>query len=185
MKSSVISDNLMVNIVAVIGIFLVLLVSLRSLTLPVLLILSIESAIWINLSIPYFMGTSINFIGYLVISTVQLGATVDYAILLTTTYLRRRREMPKRAAMNAAMATSFKSILVSASVLAICGLALNFTTTNAAVADIGILLFRGTILSFLTVTCFLPALLMLFDKVVAKTTLNSKFYREGVRHEKT
>jgi predicted RND superfamily exporter protein len=176
MKLSVDSDNLMVNIIAVVAILLVLLIAFRSLLLPFLLVLSIETAIWINLAIPYFLDVPINFIGYLVISTVQLGATVNYSILLTTTYIRRRREMPKREAMIAGLSTSFKSILVSASVLSICGLALYLTTTNSAVADIGILLFRGTLLSFVMTVCYLPALLMLFDKPIEKTMLHANFF---------
>ncbi|MDR2673068.1 MAG: MMPL family transporter [Coriobacteriales bacterium] len=175
-KLSVSSDTLKVNLIAIAAIFLALLVSFRSLLLPILLILTIESAIWINLALPYFTDTPINFIGYLVLSSVQLGATVDYAILLTSTYLRRRRQMPARPAIIDALGTNFKSILVSATTLAVCGFALNFTTTNPAVADIGVLLLRGTILSFVMVVCFLPALLVLFDKAIAKTTRKSGFF---------
>ncbi|MDR3136988.1 MAG: MMPL family transporter [Coriobacteriales bacterium] len=175
-KASVTSDTLKVNFIAIGAIFLVLLVSFRSLLLPLLLIFSIESAIWINLAIPYFTNVPINFIGYLVLSSVQLGATVDYAILLTSTYLRLRKKMPKNQAIIVALDTNFKSILVSAAILAICGFALNFTSTNAAVADIGTLLLRGTILSFTMVVCFLPALLLLFDRAIAKTMLRADFF---------
>ena len=91
-------NNVVVSAVAIIAILIVLLVTFRSLTLPLVLLLTIESGIWINLSIPYFMGESVNFIGYLVINTVQLGATIDYGILLTTHYLRHRRRVPARKA---------------------------------------------------------------------------------------
>jgi predicted RND superfamily exporter protein len=176
MKETVSSDTLRVNLMAVAAIFLVLLVTFRSLLLPIILVLSIESAIWINLAIPYFFDLPINFIGYLVLSSVQLGATVDYAILLTSTYMRLRRQMPARAAISQALSVSFKSILVSATTLAICGFALTITTTNPAVADIGTLLCRGTILSAFMVLCFLPALLIVFDRLVAKTTYRANFY---------
>ncbi len=176
MKDTVSSDTLRVNLLAIAAIFLVLLITFRSLLLPFILVLTIESAIWINLAIPYFMGEPINFIGYLVLSSVQLGATVDYAILLTTTYRRYRKEMPARPAVTKALGTSFKSILVSATVLAICGFALSITTTNAAVADIGVLLCRGTILSAIMVLCFLPAMLIVLDKPIAKTMYKSNFY---------
>lgn len=176
MKNTVSSDTLRVNLLAIAAIFLVLLITFRSLLLPIILVLTIESAIWINLAIPYFTGEPINFIGYLVLSSVQLGATVDYAILLTTTYRRLRQELPARKAITQALGTSFKSILVSATILAICGFALSITTTNAAVADIGVLLCRGTILSAVMVLCFLPAMLIFFDKAIAKTTYKSNFY---------
>ena len=100
-------DNVVVSLIAVIAIFLVLLVTFRSVSLPFILLLAIESGIWINLSIPYFTGTPLNFIGYLVVNTVQLGATIDYGILLTTHYLRERKSLPARAAARAALGKVF------------------------------------------------------------------------------
>jgi predicted RND superfamily exporter protein len=169
MKLLVQEDNVRVTLVAALAIFCVLLLTFRSLIIPLLLLLTIESAIWINLAIPYFTGTPINFIGYLILSTVQLGATVDYAILLTTNYCASRRTMEKRQAIHVAVGGSFRSILVSATTLAIAGFVLFAVSTNAVISDIGLLLFRGTILSFVLVTCFLPALLTVFDRVIAKT----------------
>jgi uncharacterized protein len=96
MKNVVQKDNVTVNLIAIVAIFMVLLVTFKSAVLPFILVLTIEAGIWINLSIPYFSGTPINFLGYLVLSTVQLGATIDYTILLTNTYLRNRKKMPKR-----------------------------------------------------------------------------------------
>lgn len=177
MRDTIKEDNKVVNIIAIISIFLVLLVSLRSLSLPIILLFTIEVGIWINLSIPYFLGTNINFIGYLVLSTVQLGATVDYAILLTNHYLKHRRALPRRQAIHQAMGDSFKSILVSAATLSLAGFTLFFTSTNPASGDIGLLLGRGTILSMFMVVCFLPATLVLFDKAIAKTTLGTHFSR--------
>lgn len=175
MKTVVKEDNTMVNLIAIIAIFMVLLFSFKSLTLPIILLITIEAGIWFNLSIPYFMGSSINFIGYLVLSTVQLGATVDYAILLTTNYMKHRKKLTKKDAIHRAMGESFKSILVSAATLSIAGFTLYATSSNVASADIGLLLGRGTIFSFLMVVCFLPAVLVLFDKVIDKTTLQSNF----------
>ncbi len=177
MKNVVAADNTRINLIAVIAIFLVLLVTFRSATLPFLLLLTIEAGIWINLSIPYFTGVSINFIGYLVLSTVQLGATVDYAILLTDTYLGNRRRMPLKAAIAASLNSAFRSILVSASILSIAGFTLFLTSSNPIVGDIGLLLGRGTLLSVFMVVCLLPALLTLFDKAIAKTTRGANFFR--------
>lgn len=179
MKSIVQKDNVVVNLIAVIAIFIVLLVTFKSATLPFLLVLTIEAGIWINLAIPYFSGTPINFLGYLVVSTIQLGATVDYAILLTNTYLRNRRQMPKREAISVSLGGSFKSILVSALTLSTAGFTLFATSSNSAIADIGLLLRRGTLLSFAMVVCFLPTLLVVFDKAIEKVTFKTKFFHQS------
>ena len=162
----------MKNIVAVDN---VVLVTFRSLTLPLVLLLTIESGIWINLSIPYFMGESVNFIGYLVINTVQLGATIDYGILLTTHYLRHRRRVPARKAAHLALGETFPSLLVSAGILATAGFALGFSSSMSAVSSLGFLLARGALLSLTLVTCFLPALLVLLDRVIRRTTWHANF----------
>ncbi|MFQ9180852.1 MAG: efflux RND transporter permease subunit [Eggerthella lenta] len=140
MKNIVAVDNVVVSAVAIIAILIVLLVTFRSLTLPLVLLLTIESGIWINLSIPYFMGESVNFIGYLVINTVQLGATIDYGILLTTHYLRHRRRVPARKAAHLALGETFPSLLVSAGILATAGFALGFSSSMSAVSSLGFLL---------------------------------------------
>ena len=127
---------------AVIGIFLVLLITFRSLSIPVLLVFSIETAIWINLSVPYFTGQALNFVGYLVISTVQLGATVDYAILLTNAYLRNREDLPKKDAIKAAIGSNLAAILISAIILATAGFTLAFTSANPIISELGFLLGR-------------------------------------------
>ncbi len=176
MKTVITRDNQFVTIIAVIAIFLVLLFTFRSGTLPFILLLTIETGIWVNLSIPYFTGTSINFIGYLVLNTVQLGATVDYAILLTTSYMRKRKLMPQREAMNQAMGENFKSIIVSAATLSVAGFTLYATSSNPPVSDIGLLLGRGTLFSLIMVLCFLPAMLKLFDKAIGKSTYKADFY---------
>lgn len=176
MQKIVSIDTGRINLVAVIGIFLVLLITFRSLSIPVLLVFSIETAIWINLSVPYFTGQALNFVGYLVISTVQLGATVDYAILLTNAYLRNREDLPKKDAIKAAIGSNLAAILISAIILATAGFTLAFTSANPIISELGFLLGRGTLLSLAMVAGVLPALLLLFDKVVQKTTLNGKFH---------
>ncbi|HWR22326.1 MAG TPA: MMPL family transporter [Feifaniaceae bacterium] len=181
MKNLVQVDNTRVNLIAVIAIFLVLVVTFRSATLPFLLLLTIETGIWINLSIPYFSGEPINFIGYLVISTVQLGATVDYAILLTNHYVRSRRELPQREAIREAVGGTFKSILVSAMTLTSAGFTLYLTSSNPVISGLGLLLGRGTLLSMLMVTCFLPAMLTLFDRAIGRTTFRAGFLGRAPR----
>lgn len=170
MRNTVTKDNRIVNLIAVIAIALVLFVTFRSLSLPLLLLLTIEAAIWINLSVPYFTGSSLCYIGYLVINTVQLGATVDYAILYTENYQRKRKQMPAADAGKRAMAETFPSILVSAAILSAAGFCLYATSSNPIVSQLGLLLGRGTLLSFVLVVFFLPAVLRLFDKAILKTT---------------
>lgn len=176
MKNLVSLDNKITNLVAIIGIFIVLLITFRSLSLPLFLVFTIETAIWINLSIPYFTGKPISFIGFLILSTVQLGATIDYAILLTNSYLFNRKTLSKMDAIRRTITENLGAILISATILATAGFALAFTTNNPIISDIGTLLGRGTILSFIMVSCVLPALLILFDKVIKRTTFKNNFH---------
>lgn len=171
MKNVVSNDTQRINLVAIIGIFIVLLVTFRSLSIPLLLLFSIETAIWINLSFPYFTGKPLSFIGYLIISTVQLGATVDYAILLTNAYMNNRKTLPKKDAMRITIGDNLVAILISAGILATAGFTLAFTTSNPIIGELGILLGRGTVLSFTMVVCVLPALLLSLDSFIRKTTL--------------
>ena len=174
MKNVVSADNSFVNLLAVIGIFIVLLITFRSLSLPFILLFTIETAIWINLAIPYFAGNALNFVGYLIINTVQLGATVDYAILMTNTYMNNRKTLNKRDAMEITLADNLPAVLTSAGILSTAGFALALSSSNPIVSDLGTLLGRGTLLSLGMVTLVLPALLVLFDKIIKKTTFSVK-----------
>ncbi|MGI6622045.1 MAG: RND family transporter [Clostridiaceae bacterium] len=178
MKNVVSKDTRVVNLVAIVSIFLVLLFTFRSISLPVLLTLTIELAIWINLSIPYFWGNTLCYIGYLVVSTVQLGATVDYAILFTDNYMLNRKSMKKKEAIKVTLEGHFVSILTSAVILSSAGFCLGLTSSSPIVSELGILLGRGTLLSMAMVVCFLPPLLVLGDKIIEKTTLKADFFKE-------
>ena len=166
------------NLISVAFILLTLLVTFRSLTLPLILIFVIETAIWINLSVPYFTDNALVYIGYLVINTVQLGATVDYAILMTDGYVVNRRTMLKREAVINTLQTNFLSVLTSGLILSIAGFCLNFTSSMTIVSELGLLLARGTLLSMAMVLLALPALLMLFDPLTARLTLKSGFLKK-------
>ena len=178
MKNIVAVDNVRVSLVAIIAIALVLFITFRSLALPVVLMLAIESGIWINLSIPYFTGVSMNFIGFLVINTVQLGATIDYGILLTSHYLAHRRKALPKVAIRKALGETFVSLLISAGILSSAGFALSFASAMSAVSSLGFLLGRGALISLAMVTCFLPALLVYGDGIIRKTTHGARFYTE-------
>ncbi|NLM76014.1 MAG: MMPL family transporter [Clostridiaceae bacterium] len=174
MKNVVSKDTGLVNLIAVIGIFIVLLITFRSLSLPFILLFTIETAIWINLSIPYFTGSALNFVGYLIINTVQLGATVDYAILMTNMYLNNRKALNKKDAMRITLADNLPAVLTSAGILSTAGFALALSSSNPIISELGTLLGRGTLLSLGMVALVLPALLVLFDKLIQKDPINKK-----------
>ena len=178
MKNTIEADDIIVNGLAILAIALTIMFVYRSLSLPLLLVLTIEVAIWINLSIPYFTGTTLSYIGYLIVSTVQLGATVDYAILYTEHYLENRETYPKREAIIRTTRQAIPSILPPALILTAVGFVLGLVTSMGIVADLGILLGRGAALSFVLVSLFLPQLLMIFDKTIEKTTMNRKLFRD-------
>ncbi|MEC2074100.1 efflux RND transporter permease subunit [Alkalihalophilus marmarensis] len=176
-KNTVQKDNTFVNTMTVVTIAIVLLITFKSLTLPIILLVTIQAAVWINLSVPYFTNTSFDFIGYLIISTVQLAATVDYAILFSETYKEHRREMPAMQAIIKTLDEKTFSISISASILSSIGFILWITSTNPVVQSIGLLLGRGALLAFVLVLFFLPAMLYVLDKVISKTTLKANFYK--------
>lgn len=178
MRDVVTADTSLVNFIAIGFIFLTLLVTFKSITLPVILLFCIEAAIWINLSVPYFIDQPLVYIGFLVINTVQLGATIDYAILMTTGYMTNRRTMGKRDAVINTLNMNFESILTSACILTSAGVCLSLESSLEVVAELGTLLARGTVLSFTMVVLALPALLMLLDPLTAKLTWRARFLKE-------
>ena len=168
-------DFRVVNIISIAAIFIIIALVEQSLTLPFILIAVIEAAIFINLGLPHYLGDSLPFIAPICISTIQLGATVDYSILMTTRYKKERIEgNDKVSSIKTALATSIPSIIVS-------GIGLFSATFGVAVySDIDmissmcILLARGAIISVVMVVLTLPAMLMLFDKIIIKTTAGMK-----------
>ncbi len=169
---------MVVNVLTVVTIALVLLFSFRSITIPVILLITIEAAVWINLSIPYFTNTPLVFVGYLIISTVQLAATVDYGILFTEAYTHYRKEMPAKAAIVKTLDEKTFSISISAAILSSVGFILWITSSNPIVGSIGLLMGRGALLAFLMVLFVLPAMLLVFDKFNKKTTYKANYYEE-------
>ena len=164
LMDTITADMLKVNLLAIGAIFLVLLFTMRSLVLPVILVLSIETAIWINLAIPYFTGETIFYIAYLIISSIQLGATVDYAILMTDRYRENRQTLEKSSALVQTIADTAVSILTSGSSMTAVGMLMGYVSSNRLLAQLGMFIGRGTLLSLVIVFFVLPGLLFLFDK---------------------
>ncbi len=182
MKNTVEVDNNRVNVITILAIFLILLVEFRSLTLPIILILVIKIATWINMSIPYFINDPLAYIGYLVVGTVMMGATIDYAILLTEHYMKNRKIHPPFKAMEETLGNVVKSALVSASILAIAGFALGFSSSEQIVKSLGLLLGKGAVIAFVLSITLLPAALLLFDPLIEKTTWKAEFKARNKIH---
>ncbi len=168
LMDTITSDMTKVNLVAIGAVFVVLLLTLRSVVLPVLLVLGIETAIWINLSIPYFTDQTIFYIAYLIISSIQLGATVDYAILMTERYKECRQTLNKKDSIRSTISAVSVSILTSGSVLTVVGFLLGIISTHGLLSQLGFFLGKGTLCSLVIVFFALPGLLYTFDRTFIK-----------------
>lgn len=177
-------DFQVVNMISIIAIFIIIAIVTKSLSLPVILVSVIELAIFINLGIPHYMGESLPFIAPICISTIQLGATVDYAILMTTRYKKERSlGKDKRNAVLIALETSIPSIIVSAMGLFAATVGVAAYSEVDMIASLCALMARGAIISMLCVIIILPAMFMLFDKVIGVTTLG--FRSKKIKSEVT
>lgn len=168
LMDTITSDMTKVNLVAIGAVFVVLLLTLRSVVLPVLLVLGIETAIWINLSIPYFTDQTIFYIAYLIISSIQLGATVDYAILMTERYKEYRQTLDKKEAVTSTISAVTVSILTSGSALTVVGFLLGIISSHELLSQLGFFLGKGTLCSLAIVFFVLPGLLYTFDRTFIK-----------------
>lgn len=168
-------DFKVVNIVSIAAIFIIILIALRSVSLPIILVAVIEFAITVNMGVPCFTNTTIPFIASVVIGTIQLGATVDYAILMTTRYKTERNAgKDKHEAVTIALTTSMKSIMVSALGFFASTFGVGVYSSVDMISQLCTLMSRGAIISMITVICILPSMLMLFDKVIINTTMGMK-----------
>lgn len=168
-------DFKVVNIVSIAAIFIIILIALRSVSLPIILVAVIEFAITVNMGVPCFTNTTIPFIASVVIGTIQLGATVDYAILMTTRYKTERNAgKDKHEAVTIALTTSMKSIMVSALGFFASTFGVGIYSSVDMISQLCTLMSRGAIISMITVICILPSMLMLFDKVIINTTMGMK-----------
>ena len=182
-KEVVEKDFNLINIISIVLILIILFIGFKSWTLPVVLVLVIELSIWINMAIPYLLGSPLIFIGYMIVSSVQLGATIDYGILFTQTYTEARQTMKKRDALKYALTNSGHSILTSSLILGTAGFTLSFMSSVTAVSSLGELIGRGAFLSGFLVIFLLPQLLILLDGVINKTTKKANFIKDSDAEE--
>lgn len=157
-----------VSIISLAGVALVVMLTFHSVMVPVLVIIPIEVAIYLNMTIPYIIGDSMVYIGYIIVSCLQLGATIDYSILMTNNYMEFRETMGSREAAVTAIAKSAISILTSGGILTVVGYLLYFTSSIQAISQVGRLVGRGALLSMILVLSLLPALLAAFDKPIRR-----------------
>ena len=183
-KDTVSQDIMVVNLFSILAVGLIILLIQRSVSIPVILVFVIEASIWINMSVPYFSGSKLLFIGYLVVSSLQLGATIDYAILLTTRYTEFRRLQPPREAAVSAIKTAGPSVVISVLILATAGFSYGLLSQIGSISEIGTLLGRGAALSGVLVLTLLPVLLTLLDPVIRVTTLGTKEFVKTSRLQK-
>ena len=184
LMDTITTDMVKVNVIAIAAVFVVLLLTMKSISLPVILVLAIETAVWINLSIPYFKDSTVFYISYLIISSIQLGATVDYAILTTERYMEFRQTMGKKDTITETIAAVTTSVLTSGSVLAVVGYLLGAISSHGILSQLGTFLGNGSLLSLTIVLFVLPGLLYLCDGLIQKTTLHTELYKENGKKQK-
>lgn len=180
LMDTITDDMIKVNALAIGAVFLVLVLLMKSVSLPVILVLSIETAIWLNLAVPYFKGTTVFYISYLIISSIQLGATVDYAILLTDRYRECRQTMDKKQSIVETVSAVTVSILTSGSVLTVVGFLMGYISTHGLLAQLGKFLGIGTLFSMAIVLFVLPGMLYLMDGIFLRKK-HPKKNRKGNR----
>ncbi|MBR5207908.1 MAG: MMPL family transporter, partial [Erysipelotrichaceae bacterium] len=165
-------DFKVISFISIGAIFILIFFVLKSAVLPAILVFVIELAIFLNMSIAYYTGTTLPFIASVCVGTIQLGATVDYAILMTTRYKKERMEgNPKKEAVSTALSTSINSIFSSALGFFAATIGVGFYSDVDLIGSLCMLLSRGALLSMIIVICALPTMLMLFDKLICKTTV--------------
>ena len=171
-KSSFATDNLVVSVVSILIVLVVLLFTFQSAGMPILLIVVIQGSIWINFTYPTLAGSPLFFLSYLVVSSIQMGANIDYAIVISSRYQELKTKMPHKEAIIETMNIAFPTILTSGSILASAGILIGMMTSHAAIVGIGQSLGRGTIISMVLVMFVLPQILLIGSGIVDKTSFS-------------
>lgn len=171
-KLSFATDNLVITIVSILIVLVVLLFTFKSAGMPLMLILVIQGAIWINFSIPAFTGSPLFFMSYLVVSAIQMGANIDYAIVIASRYQELKNQMPHQEAIIETMNYAFHTIITSGTILACAGTLIGMMTSEAAIVGIGQSIGRGTIISIILVMFVLPQILLVGGSLADKTSFS-------------
>ncbi|MBR2594684.1 MAG: MMPL family transporter [Firmicutes bacterium] len=167
-KDILVKDYSFVTIASAIAILIVVIISFKSIFIPLIVMVPIEVAIFVNMVMPYLYGQSLIYIGYIIVSCLQLGATVDYSILITNNYIEMRQTHRKREAAEGTIAKSTLSVITSGGILTVVGYIIYHISTIRGISQVGRLIGRGAIISMILVEILLPALLVLFDRWIIK-----------------
>ena len=184
LSSSFVNDNNLISVLSALFVILILLFTFQSAGLPVLLIIVIQGAIWMNFSFPTLSGTPLYFLGYLIVSSIQMGANIDYAIVISSHYSELKHTMSPKQAIVEALNSSFPTIFTSGSILASAGILISMLTTNPVICAIGTCLGRGTLISICLVLGVLPQILVLGDSIIERTSFEMKGLT-GITHTAT
>ena len=168
------TDNTLISILTLVFVILVLLLTFKSVALPLLLILVIQGSVWINFSFPTILHNNLYFLAYLIVSAIMMGANIDYAIVISSHYTDLKKVMRPKEAIVTALNESFPTIFTSGSILASAGILISVLTTNPVISAIGTCLGRGTIVSILLVLFVLPQILILGDTIIERTSFEMK-----------
>ena len=171
LASSFSGDNMKISILTALFVMVILLFTFKSAGLPILLVLTIQGSIWINFSVPVLTHTNLFFLSYLVVSSIQMGATIDYAIVITNRYMELKTVMERKQAAVEALSQSFPTILTSGTIMAVAGFLIGGISTDATIGSVGQTLGRGTVTSIALVMTVLPQLLMLGDALIERTAI--------------
>ena len=171
LESSFASDNIIISVLTALFVMIILFFTFQSAGLPVLLVLTIQGSIWINFAVPSIEGQTVFFIAYLIVSAIQMGATIDYAIVISNRYLQLKQQMPLKEAITETLNQSFPTIFTSGSILTCAGFLIGEIASDATVASIGVALGRGTLISIILVLFVLPQILLMGDIIIEKTAL--------------
>ena len=177
LESSFASDNIIISVLTALFVMIILFFTFQSAGLPVLLVLTIQGSIWINFAVPSIEGQTVFFIAYLIVSAIQMGATIDYAIVISNRYLQLKQQMPLKEAITETLNQSFPTIFTSGSILTCAGFLIGEIASNATVASIGVALGRGTLISIILVLFVLPQILLMGDIIIEKTALTMNITR--------
>ena len=172
LRASFQNDNLLISVLTVLFVIAVLLFTFRSVGLPLLLILIIQGSIFCNFAIPYLRGNNLFFLTYLIISAIQMGANIDYAIVISSRYMELKEKMPLRQAIIETLNLAFPTIITSGTMLASAGIVIGFLTSNETISAIGVYLGVGTLISIFLVMCVLPQILLMGDIIIKKTSFS-------------
>ena len=177
LESSFASDNIIISVLTALFVMIILFFTFQSASLPVLLVLTIQGSIWINFAVPSIEGQTVFFIAYLIVSAIQMGATIDYAIVISNRYLQLKQQMPLKEAITETLNQSFPTIFTSGSILTCAGFLIGEIASDATVASIGVALGRGTLISIILVLFVLPQILLMGDIIIEKTALTMNITR--------